>query len=70
MTTVKKMKEKTTKMSEIITMLCEKISENIDEVVHDNIRKTMESSEEKNEIKKVTEVTSRIANQCTRHQQK
>ena len=60
LTTVKQMKDQTTQMSEIITLFCEKRSENEHEGVHDKIAKIIESTEEKNEIKKITEVESRI----------
>ena len=51
------MKEQTTQMSEVIVLLYEKMIENEDEVAYEKIGKMIESIEEKNEIKKLIEVT-------------
>ena len=48
-------------MSEVIALLCENRNENEDEVACYKIGNTIESAEEKNEIKKVTEVAIRNA---------
>ena len=60
LTAVNQMKEQITQMSDVITLLCEKRSENEDESSWDNIGKIIESIEENKDIKKVTEVASRI----------